>query len=266
MELGAWSLELGAVGSRGRLPSSATVAHLRESAFFFQALTTIVNPTIVNPMKRGPEGQTRERVYKFVVKRLEEGEPPTVREVQEAFGFRAVQTARQHLEKLVAEKRLINTGGKARGYRLTRGRSQKSGARRKNKKLLEKQEKRFVAVPILGRVAAGALSMAVEDLEGYVEMMVQEGEEDLFALRVQGKSMTGAGILPGDIVVVRRQASAESGDIVVALVDDEATVKRLQLREGRLELHPENAVFEVIVPEAGECRILGKVVEVRRKF
>ncbi len=90
--------------------------------------------------------------------------------------------------------------------------------------------------------------------------------ENLFGLRVQGESMTGAGILPGDIVIVRSQPTAKSGDIVVALLDDEATVKRLRIRSRRIELHPENPEFETIVPPADRCSILGKVIEVRRSF
>jgi repressor LexA len=117
-------------------------------------------------------------------------------------------------------------------------------------------------VPILGRVQAGALSTAVEDLEGYVP--AETTSDDLFALRVRGESMIGAGIFEGDLVLVRRQEAAHSGEIVVALVEDEATVKRLRLRNRRIELHPENPAFPVIVPPRGECRILGRVIEVRR--
>ena len=87
---------------------------------------------------------------------------------------------------------------------------------------------------------------------------------EVFALRVRGESMTGAGIFPGDLVLVRRQDTARSGEIVVALVEDEATVKRLRISGRRVELHPENPAFEVIVPKPGECKILGKVIEVRR--
>jgi repressor LexA len=93
------------------------------------------------------------------------------------------------------------------------------------------------------------------------------GEHELFALVVQGESMTGAGILPDDLVIVRRQDTARDGEIVVALVRDEATVKRLRLRAGRIELQPENAAFAPIVPGPGaEVRILGRVVEVRRRL
>ena len=88
---------------------------------------------------------------------------------------------------------------------------------------------------------------------------------ELFALRVRGDSMTGAGILPGDVVVVRRQSRAETGDLVVARLGDEATVKRLRMRRGRPELHAENPAYEPIVPDPeSDFALLGKVVEVRR--
>jgi len=86
----------------------------------------------------------------------------------------------------------------------------------------------------------------------------------LFALRVQGESMTGAGIMPGDVVIVRSQPTALSGEIVVALAGDEATVKKLRLGRGRIELHPENPDFEPLIFSPDECVILGKVIEVRR--
>ncbi len=197
-------------------------------------------------MGKTPPGQTRQKVFAFVRDRLRAGRPPTVREVQEALGFRAVQTARQHLEALVAEGRLAADRGVARGYRLPGG------------------ERPVARVPLLGRVPAGPLDAAVEDLEGYLAVEGEPGE--LFALRVTGESMAGVGILPGDVVVVRRQATARSGAIVVARVGDEATVKRLRLRHGRVELHPENPAFAPLVPGPGEVELLGVVVELRRKL
>jgi repressor LexA len=171
-----------------------------------------------------------------------------VREVQEAFGFRSVQTAREHLELLVEEGRLAKEKGKARGYRLPI------------------EDTPTVLVPLLGRVPAGPLDLAVEDLEGYLPIQSRHSPGELFGLRVRGESMTGAGILPGDIVVVRRQATARSGEIVVALVGDEATVKRLRIRGKRAELHPENPAFEPLVPGPDEMTLLGKVIEVRRSM
>jgi repressor LexA len=186
-------------------------------------------------------------VLRFVSERLLAGLPPTVREVQQAFGFRSVQTAREHLEALVAERRLTKERGKSRGLRLPDGGYPPP-----------------VLVPLLGRVQAGALTTASQDIEGHVPVRSRRSAMDLFALRVRGASMSGAGILDGDVVIVRRQPTAASGDIVVALVGDEATVKRLRLRGERAELHPENPAFETIMPAAHELILLGKVVEVRR--
>ncbi len=199
-------------------------------------------------MGRTPPGETRQKVFAFVRQRLLAGDPPSVREVQEALGFRAVQTARQHLESLVAEGKLSADRGVARGYRLPgRGRPP-------------------ILVPILGRVPAGPLDTAVEDREGYLTFQPEGEAGELFALRVKGESMRDAGILPGDVVVVRRQPTARNGEVVVALVGDEATVKRFRLRRGRPELHPENPAFSPLLPDPEDLRILGVVVELRRKL
>lgn len=198
-------------------------------------------------MGRTPPGETRDKVFRFVHERLLCGRPPTVREVQEAFDFRSPMTAREHLEGLVEQGRLAKDPLKARGYRLA-----------------GQEGPPTVMVPLLGRVPAGPLDAAIEDLEGYVPVQSARDPGDLFGLKVRGESMTGAGILSGDVVIVRRQARAESGDIVVALVGDEATVKRLKLRRGRAELHAENPRFDPIAPDPKEMKLLGKVVEVRR--
>ncbi len=200
------------------------------------------------------QGQTRERVFQFVRDRLLAGDPPTVRDIQQVFGFRTPQTARYHLEKLVTDGRLLAARGKARGYRLFAHLEPSSPAR---------------WAPILGCVQAGRLTTAaenpedLEDPEGYVPVPAGRPGDQLFALRVRGESMIGAGILPGDVVIVRRQPSADSGAVVVALVEDEATVKRLRLRDGQVELHPENPAFAPILPDR-EITLLGKVIEVRR--
>ena len=200
-------------------------------------------------MGRTPPGQTRERVFRFVRDHLLRGFPPTVREVQEAFGFRSVQTARGHLEALVREGRLTKETGKARSYRLPETATTDPPTR---------------LVPLLGRVQAGPLDLAAQELEGYLAIQSRHDPGGLFGLRVRGESMVAAGILPGDIVVVRRQPAADSGDIVVALVGEEATVKRLRIRNRRIELHPENPDFEPITPDASQLMIIGKVIEVRR--
>jgi repressor LexA len=198
---------------------------------------------------RGPRGSSREQVFAFVRERLLAGRPPTVREVQAELGFRAVESARAHLSALVDEGRLAKEPGRARGYRLP-GTAAHGGATH--------------LVPLLGRVPAGNPVTAVEEVEGHIPALTRDTGEGLFALRVHGDSMQGAGILDGDVVVVRRQPGATSGDIVVALVGEEATVKRLHLRGRHVELHPENPAFDPIVPDPSEFRLLGRVVEIRR--
>jgi repressor LexA len=208
-------------------------------------------------MAHTPPGENRRRVLGFVRERILAGMPPTVREVQEHLGFRAVQSARQHLEALVAEGKLAKQPGRARGYRLPPGEAVGPGGAAGPPRL----------VPVRGRVQAGRLGEAFEAPDGWLPVSGREAEETLFALTVRGESMTGAGILPGDLAVVRRQERAPDGAIVVALVDGEATVKRLRLRRGRIELHAANPEFAPIVPRRGEeVRILGQVVEVRRRL
>ncbi len=200
-------------------------------------------------MGRTATGRSRERVFRWVQQRLLSGRPPTVRDVQHALSFRAVQSAREHLEALVQEGRLAKEPGVARGYRLPSTGSAPT-----------------VMVPLLGRVQAGSWATALEDREDYLPLQSRHAPDELFSLRVRGKSMTGAGILPGDVVFVHRQPTASSGSIVVALVEDEATVKRLRRRGRRVELHPENPDFEVMVPDPRQLTILGVVIEVRRSL
>jgi repressor LexA len=184
------------------------------------------------------------------------GAPPTIREVQDAFGFRSVESARAQLDALVSDGLLMKTPGKSRSYRLPEDPRLASGAPR--------------LVPLLGRVQAGGPTAAIEEPEGYVLIEPRPAataDDELFALRVRGESMTGAGILPDDIVIVRRQRSADPGDIVVALVsgaEDEATIKTLRRRRNRWYLQPENPDFAPIVPDPKALQILGKVIEVRR--
>jgi repressor LexA len=202
-------------------------------------------------MGRTPAGKTRDRVLAFVRERLLGGAPPTVREVQEAFGFRSVGSAREHLDALVAAGRLVRAAdGQHRGLRLP---GSASGGRTKATRL----------VPLLGRVQAGALTEAIEHAEDHLVVQAR-GSAELFALLVRGDSMV-PDLLPDDLIVVRRQPHADHGELVVAMVDGDATVKRLQLVRGRAELHASNPRYAPIVPEAGLV-LLGKVVELRRRL
>tara|TARA_B100001750_G_C15435109_1_gene560438 strand:+ start:348 stop:962 length:615 start_codon:yes stop_codon:yes gene_type:complete len=195
-------------------------------------------------------GETRKQIYGFVREQILNGTPPTTREVQHAFGFRAVQSARLHLEKLVIEGKLTKPDGKSRSY------------------LLPEFDKASPPqlIPMLGRVQAGELTEAMEDPPEYIMAQTRFDDSELFALTVEGESMRYAGILPGDMVIVRRQQTAIPGDIVVALVGEETTVKRYRERGRRVELHPENDAFNPIFPaDIGEpFSLLGKVIEVRR--
>lgn len=218
-------------------------------------------------MGRTPNGETRQKIMEFVRERLLHGEPPTIREIQEHFGFRAVQTARAHLDRLVEEGRLLATPGKSRGYRLPGMNSHPD----------------LMWVPVVGRVQAGHLTEAIEDPDGFVsvERPSRGRASNFFALRVAGDSMEGVGIYEDDIVIVRQSARANDGEIVVARIEDEATfispstgsapggatVKRLRLRRGRVELHPENDAYEPIIPhDPSQVQILGRVIEVRRRL
>lgn len=209
------------------------------------------------PNRRRP-GETRNEIFAFVRDRIAAGASPTVREVQREFGFRAVQSAQQHLTALVADGRLIKESGIARGYRLPSGGGGANptgpvGAVR--------------YIPRLGRVQAGALQEAIEDPDGWLPAAAGNPADELFALTVRGESMRDAGILPGDTVVVRRQDTARDGEIVVASVEGEATVKRLKLSAGRIVLQPENDDFAPIeIAPDTEIRILGRVVEIRRRL
>ena len=195
---------------------------------------------------RGPQGEMRERIFRYVEQRLLQGRPPSVREIRDHVGLRAVQTVQRHLNGLIEDGLLLREGqGRSRSLRLP---DLIGGATR--------------LVPILGGVQAGALTTALQEVEGFVS--VQRAGDDLFALRVKGWSMVNAAILPGDVLVVRSQPDADDGDVVVALVEDEATVYRLRRVQGRVELHPEKPDFSVIVTEA--LQLLGKVIEVRRNL
>jgi repressor LexA len=198
--------------------------------------------------------ETRERIYEFVRRRVLEGWPPTVREVQAAVGYRAVQSANVQLYALVEQGRLVKLPGKARGYALPDS---------------PRGIQPSVLVPLVGRVQAGALTLAVEDPEGYVPVemrrtLTKARIEALVALRVRGDSMVDAGIHDGDLVIVQRQPTAQDGDIVVALVDDEATVKRLRIKKNSVELVPENPAFAAIAVRPDRVVLVGKVIEVRR--
>jgi repressor LexA len=182
------------------------------------------------------------------------GYPPTVREIGEAVGLTSSSSVHAQLANLERQGLLRRDPSKPRAMELSA-----SGASRV----------KAVGVPLLGRISAGTGVLADENVEDYLAVPAGFAtEDDHFALRVSGDSMLGAGILDGDLVVVRRQDTASEGDIVAALIhgpaEDEATVKRLHLEADQATLVPENTAYTPL--ELGDGRLLGKVVAVLRKL
>ncbi len=225
-------------------------------------------------MPATPPGQTRERIFRFVRQRLLRGDSPSLREIRDHFGFRALETVRAHLIALVREGKLLREPGRARGYRLPpspfpdaipQDPEPARGTRWSTGPLIQAVPGP-AAIPLLGEVAAGGFEEAIENPEGFVpvDLPASRDPEQFLALRVRGESMSGAGILPGDTVIVECGIEPANGQVVVALVEGEATVKRFHRNAQGLELRPENPDFEVLRPDPGSCRILGRVVELRR--
>jgi repressor LexA len=196
----------------------------------------------------------QQEIWEFLVGYVDgHGYPPTVREIGEAVGLASPSTVHAHLANLERAGLLRRDPTKPRALELT-GREQPAAA------LLPK-------LPLLGQIAAGAPLLADENVED--ELAVPETLRGDFLLRVKGESMIGAGILDGDIVVVRRAQDARNGEIVVALAGDdesadEATVKTFYKEKGRIRLQPENAALEPIY--ADYVQVLGKVVGVFREL
>jgi len=203
--------------------------------------------------KRGELTERQHQVLKFIVEMIEErGLPPTIREIGERFGISSTLGVWRHLRALERKGYIKRREGQARGIELITERVRKLFFGRRH-------------IPLVGRVAAGKPILAVENIEGFLSLEELFPEEGDFALRIQGDSMKDAGILPGDIVVVRQQPTADIGEIVVALVnEEEATVKRLAQVKGELYLEPANPRYRPIPAEGAE--IVGKVVGVIRRL
>ncbi len=193
------------------------------------------------------------RILRFIERTIQErGYPPTVREIGEAVGLTSSSSVHAQLENLERRGLLRRDPTKPRAM------------------VLEVPRPQGVVIPLLGRIAAGAPTLADQEVEEYLTVpMGFAGEAEHFALRVRGDSMVGAGILDGDLVVVRAQEDADDGDIVAVLLpgpgEPEATVKRLRRRDGRVLLVPENPALEPFEMDP-EGRILGRVVAVLRRL
>ena len=186
------------------------------------------------------------KIFEYLKECSENGRVPSVREICENTGLSSTSTVHYHLKHLEDKGYIVREHGVNRCIQIT-------------------GEEKSVSVPVLGKVAAGNPILAIEDIECYVPVpeKLKRGKE-LFALRIQGESMINAGILNDDIVIVNRTPVAENGEIVVALVEDSATVKRFYKENGHYRLQPENDDYEPIIVD--EVILLGKVISLIRNY
>lgn len=195
-------------------------------------------------MSKNPLTPKQEAVYNFLVKKMQNGIPPTVREICTATGIKSTSTVHAILNALEEQGYILRDAKYSRAIRL---------------------ENDFDAsmVPLVGRVTAGQPILAVEQIEDYIPYPTKDAE-GLFALKVVGLSMRDAGILDGDIVIADKNAPCRSGDIIIGMDNDEATVKRLLIKGSQVIFMPENPDFSPIYPE--KPMVLGKVVGSFRKY
>ncbi|MDD4081255.1 MAG: transcriptional repressor LexA [Eubacteriales bacterium] len=202
--------------------------------------------------RKRKHGETQGIILRFIQEQIEErGYPPSVREICDATGLKSTSTVHGHLKRMEKAGLLQRDSMKPRAMTLLK----------KN----DPEEKAGVRlIPLMGPVAAGSPILAEESIDETLPvpdyLITKEG--DYFALVVRGESMIDAGILNGDYLIVRKQPVASNGDIVVALLEDDATVKRFFKENGHFRLQPENAAMKPIIVK--ELTILGKVVSVYR--
>ena len=196
-----------------------------------------------------PRPNQRDKIFDFVAREYDRnGYPPSLSEIATYLHLKSRANIRVQLQHLCAEGKLINSQGRYIPANNHGG-----------------HEANVAMVPLLGAVAAGTPITAVENLEGYIAYLPRAGDgRDLFALRIKGESMIDIGINDGDIVIVEQTPAAENGEIVVAMVDDDATVKRFFRETGHFRLQPENKTMEPIIVQ--EVQILGRVVSSMRYY
>jgi len=194
--------------------------------------------------------ENQQRILDFIKSEIEEkGYPPSVREICAAVGLRSTSTVHAHLNHLEEQGLIRRDSTKPRAL-----------------EVLDGTQARGRSVPLVGRVTAGQPILAIENIEEYLSLPQSVlGQGDMFSLRVEGESMIEAGILDGDIVVLRQQDTAENGEIVVAMTpEDEATLKRIFYEDGRVRLQPENSTMAPIYVDS--VTVLGKLVALIRQF
>ncbi len=189
-------------------------------------------------------------ILNYIRQEIEQkGYPPSVREICSAVGLKSTSSVHAHLTQLEKKGLIRRDSTKPRAL-----------------EVLDNPLSRGRSIPLLGRVTAGLPILATENIEDYLVMpQYLLGRDEMFALRVQGESMIEAGILDGDIILLRRQDDADSGDIVVALIGEEATVKRIFYEEECVRLQPENHTMEPIILDEPP-QVLGRLIALFRQF
>lgn len=198
-------------------------------------------------MKNDTLTQKQKQVLRFIYESIKQNQlPPTIREIAKRFGFSSTGTVRDYLKALI-HKGYIKVGAhKSRAIELIR--------------------ENLFSVPILGRVQAGLPTLAMEEIEGYLDLdSIVFSDQSTFALRVKGDSMIEAGIMPNDLVLVRKQNIAQTGETIVALVGEEATVKHLKKNGKDYYLEAANPKYKPIKINE-DTAIIGKVISVIRRF
>ena len=197
-------------------------------------------------MSKRPLNEKQTRVYKYLVECLADSLPPSVREIASACGIKSTSTVHAILSILEEEGYISRDPRNSRAIRI-------------------EGMGKATQVPLIGKVTAGVPILAVEQIEDYIPYPISAAQsESVFALRVSGLSMRDAGILDGDIIVADKDLATRNGDIVVGMIEDEATVKRLLIKDGEIILMPENPDFEPI--RAPHIKIIGKVIGSFRKY
>ena len=218
----------------------------------------------VRRKKDGSLNKREKAILKFIEKSVEEhGYAPSVREIGKAVGLNSTATVHGYLARLQKEGYIRKENNKGRTLKLLKNSSGNSIEENNKKDFYTERE--LVDVPLVGKITAGAPILAVENITDTFPIPIDfVGNSESFMLTVRGESMIEAGILNGDYILVRKQNNANNGEIVVALIDEEATVKTFYKEKDHIRLQPENSTMDpIIVPD---CKILGKVIGVFRKM
>lgn len=191
------------------------------------------------------------QIYNFIKSQIKQkGYPPSVREICTAVGLKSTSTVHSYLEKLER-----------------RGFIKRDATKSRTIEVIEKsQKKEMIEVPIIGTITAGMPIIAVENIEDYFPLPMDyiKNKREIFMLRVKGESMVDAGILDGDLSLIEKVHSAENGDIVVTLIENEATLKRFFKEENHIRLQPENKNMPPIIVD--DCKIIGRLIGIYRQY